>query len=106
MTKQTQTPTALTMHNGQLIGRNPNDMSVNELEALGHMKDALTKVIRKKCLDCCSGQVGEVRKCVADSCPLWDYRMGTNPYHKRSQSKPANDNRQFDLEDAIANTHD
>jgi hypothetical protein len=41
------------------------------------------KVIRAKCIDCCSGQVGEVRKCVATTCPLWPYRMGENPFTNR-----------------------
>jgi hypothetical protein len=41
------------------------------------------KVIRAKCIDCCSGQVGEVRKCVATTCALWPYRMGENPFTNR-----------------------
>lgn len=35
-----------------------------------------SKAIRLKCLDCCCGQAAEVRKCPAESCPLWRYRMG------------------------------
>ena len=34
------------------------------------------KAIRLKCLDCCCGNTAEVRKCPADHCPLWRYRMG------------------------------
>ena len=34
------------------------------------------KAIRLKCLDCCGGQSAEVRKCPAQDCPLWRYRMG------------------------------
>lgn len=34
------------------------------------------KAIRLKCLDCCAGNTTEVRKCPADHCPLWRYRMG------------------------------
>lgn len=34
------------------------------------------KAIRKKCLDCCSGQHTEVRSCTIKNCPLWGYRMG------------------------------
>jgi hypothetical protein len=41
------------------------------------------KVIRAKCVDCCGGQVGEVRKCVATTCPLWSFRMGHNPFTNR-----------------------
>lgn len=35
-----------------------------------------SKAIRLKCLDCCGGQTAEVRKCPAQDCPLWRYRMG------------------------------
>jgi hypothetical protein len=37
-------------------------------------------VIRAKCLDCSAGQADEVRKCVAVTCALWPYRMGSNPF--------------------------
>ena len=35
-----------------------------------------SKAIRLKCLDCCAGQAAEVRKCPAENCPLWRFRMG------------------------------
>ena len=35
-----------------------------------------SKAIRLKCLDCCAGQAAEVRKCPAEKCPLWRFRMG------------------------------
>jgi hypothetical protein len=35
-----------------------------------------SKAIRLKCLDCCCGQPSEVRKCLAENCPLWRFRMG------------------------------
>lgn len=34
------------------------------------------KAIRLKCIDCCAGQMAEVRKCELTNCPLWRYRMG------------------------------
>ena len=34
------------------------------------------KAVRAKCLDCCSGQVKEVRECGIFGCALWPYRMG------------------------------
>lgn len=37
------------------------------------------KAIRAKRLDCCCGQVQEVRLCIDDDCPLWEYRMGHRP---------------------------
>lgn len=32
--------------------------------------------IRKKCLECCCGQRGEVKNCTIKNCPLWIYRLG------------------------------
>ena len=34
------------------------------------------KAIRLKCIDCCCGNTAEVRKCQAEKCPLWRFRMG------------------------------
>lgn len=43
------------------------------------MEDRITrgKAIRLKCLDCCGGNNAEVRRCPAENCPLWRYRMGS-----------------------------
>lgn len=43
------------------------------------MEERITrrKAIRLKCLDCCGGNSAEVRRCPAENCPLWRYRMGT-----------------------------
>ena len=35
-----------------------------------------SKAIRLKCIDCCCGNMAEVRRCPATNCPLWRYRMG------------------------------
>lgn len=35
-----------------------------------------SKAIRLKCIDCCAGNMAEVRRCSATNCPLWRYRMG------------------------------
>ena len=37
------------------------------------------KAIRAKCLDCCCGQIVEVRECTIKSCSLYPYRMGKRP---------------------------
>lgn len=37
------------------------------------------KAIRHKCLDCCAGQIVEVRECPVKDCVLWPYRMGHRP---------------------------
>lgn len=41
------------------------------------------KAIRTKCLDCCCWNSNEVRLCTVESCALYPYRMGHNPYIKR-----------------------
>ena len=43
------------------------------------------KAIRKKCLDCCVGQVDEVKKCPIEDCELWHFRFGKNPYRTKKQ---------------------
>lgn len=37
------------------------------------------KAIRFKCLDCCVGQISEVRLCPVKTCPIYPYRMGKRP---------------------------
>ncbi len=37
------------------------------------------KAIRAKCLDCCCGQVNEVRLCPCAECALYPYRLGKDP---------------------------
>ena len=37
------------------------------------------KAIRQKCLDCCCGQLAEVRMCTCTTCALYGYRMGHRP---------------------------
>jgi hypothetical protein len=53
---------------------------VGALLALGHAKRPVLQAIRAKCIDCCCGQLAEVRLCTAKTCPLWPYRMATNPF--------------------------
>jgi hypothetical protein len=56
----------------------PTEAQIRPTPAPSHLR-----VIRAKCVDCCAGQPGEVRKCVATTCPLWPYRMGTDPFTNR-----------------------
>lgn len=48
-----------------------------------------SKAIRLKCIDCCGGNMAEVRKCPATSCPLWRYRMG---HEENDELKPVRKN--------------
>jgi hypothetical protein len=64
---------------GELIGRDPRDVSADEYRE--HLPDAQVglRAIRAKCLDCCGQFSSEVRKCVLTSCALWPLRMGVVP---------------------------
>lgn len=43
------------------------------------------KAIRAKCLDCCCGQVSEIKVCPAVKCPLFPYRFGKNPFRVKRE---------------------
>ena len=40
---------------------------------------SMAKAIRAKCLDCCCGSAYEVRLCVCEKCPLYNFRFGHRP---------------------------
>ena len=69
---------------GELIGRHPAKVPLEILSLKFRAQNPL-KAIREKCLDCCCGNAAEVRKCVAVDCPLWPFRMGTNPFRKKRE---------------------
>lgn len=69
---------------GNLIGKQPSEISKEDLQALGHPESPI-KAIRAKCVDCSGGIESEARKCVQHSCPLWPMRMGRNPFHARAR---------------------
>lgn len=68
---------------GELVGRYPKDVAVEEFDAAGVPLRRAMKAVRAKCLDCCGYEQDEVRKCVAVHCPLWPMRMGHMPKHLR-----------------------
>ncbi len=72
---------------GELIGKHPSDVPSEGLSLKFRAQNPL-KAIREKCLDCCCGNAAEVRKCVAVDCPLWPFRMGTNPFRKKRELTP------------------
>ena len=37
------------------------------------------RAIRMKCVECCCGNVAEVRRCEMMDCTLWPYRLGKRP---------------------------
>ncbi len=76
------------LEDGVRIGKDPRKMSQEDLKSIGHMQKPILSVIREKCLDCCCGQTQEVRRCMSVTCPLWPYRMGTNPVRDKVEMAP------------------
>lgn len=52
------------------------------------VKNPLT-AIRARCIQCTNGQVGEVKLCATKSCALWPFRMGENPFNKKTRERMA-----------------
>ena len=65
---------------GELVGRDPRKIPVEEFAKAGLEGHPILTVLRAKCLDCVAQQESEVRKCVLVTCPNWPYRMGANPF--------------------------
>lgn len=72
------------MDQGNLIGRDPREISLAEIRQLEHVESPI-KAIRAKCIDCSGKRAAESRKCVAINCPHWPFRMGVNPFHASSR---------------------
>lgn len=51
-------------------------------------KTSPLKAIKEKCIDCCCGQKYEVKLCPAESCPVWPFRLGKNPFLKGRTMTP------------------
>ena len=43
------------------------------------------KAIRAKCLDCSGGSSDNVKTCPVTSCPLYPFRLGSNPFRKKKE---------------------
>lgn len=43
------------------------------------------KAIREKCLDCCCGSSLEVKLCNIESCPIYPFRFGKNPFRQKRE---------------------
>lgn len=74
---------------GGLIGRDPRELTPSDFAAAGVALMPVMKAIRAYCIDCCGGQIAEVRKCVSMACPLWPMRMGNYPVRLRSAANGA-----------------
>lgn len=70
----------LEIRDGYHVGRDPRQMTAEELDRLGHNAMSPLKALRLRCVDCCAGSANEVRLCVSVSCASWPFRMGQNPW--------------------------
>jgi len=68
---------------GYDIGRDPRKIGRDVLAAY-HDPMPVLKAIRAKCIDCFGGSEAEARKCTALACPLWPFRMASNPWRDTS----------------------
>ena len=69
---------------GEEIGRHPDEVSIEQLNSWGFQKKPILKVIRDHCTGCSGGELAEVRRCRHVNCPLWPYRMASNPFSERT----------------------
>ena len=70
------------------VGRDPRTIAEADWRASSLLFRTLAEAARAKCLDCCGGQLREVRFCLALTCPLWPFRMGTDPFRGRRGRRP------------------
>ncbi len=68
----------LEREHGNLVGRDPREITTGEWLASDLPLDVGLRAIRAKCLDC-AVTARAVRPCVLTTCPLWPLRMGTKP---------------------------
>lgn len=66
-------------------------MSLIDLEMIkgDFMYGKLTPIqaIRKKCLECSNGQYAEIRECLIETCPLYNFRTGSRYSIKEEETE-------------------
>ena len=70
----------LELRHGQGVGRDPDQMTAEELIALGHSAMSPLKALRLRCIDCYGDCLKSVRGCTSKDCPSWPFRLGRNPW--------------------------
>jgi hypothetical protein len=71
--------------NGRKWGRNPKQLTPEDLEAEGIKPAPQLAIMRAMCLDC--RDADEVLVCARIRCPLWPYRLGFDPWKKGSKAE-------------------
>jgi hypothetical protein len=72
----------LELYKGHPAGRDPRQMTQDQLREAGHEPMSPLQALRARCLDCCGYQEKEVARCPSVDCPSWPFRMGTDPWRK------------------------
>lgn len=72
-------------HN-RLKNTRPENLGRQDLLHLGHEPGVL-KAIRRNCIQCQGGTEAEVRRCTQTWCPLWPYRMASDPFRRREMTE-------------------
>jgi hypothetical protein len=72
----------LKLYKGHAVGRDPREMTPEELRGAGHKPTSPLQALQARCLDCCAGQANEVALCPVVECPAWPFRMGANPWRR------------------------
>lgn len=65
-----------------LMGYNSNEI-VKKYAAKIHNRSS---AIRAKCIECCNGGVAEVTACRIEKCALHPFRLGKDPFNKKTQA--------------------
>ena len=66
-------------------GFSPRKYSSELLTKAGYSKTSPLEAIKAHCLECSGYSKFEALKCVSLECPLYLYRLGTNPWDIRSR---------------------
>ena len=64
-------------------GRDPRELTADQLAKLGHAPISPLQALRRTCI-AHLGTAPRVRACTASLCPAWPFRLGKHPYKKKS----------------------
>ena len=60
----------------------PRDLGPEDMQRLGVRRVSRGDAIRQMCLACMGGSPTFVRECESGGCPLYWFRMGTDPFRE------------------------
>lgn len=63
----------------------PREMTPDDFLRLGVTRTSRGDAVRAMCLQCMGGSPREVLLCASANCPLWPFRMGTDPWREKRE---------------------